>query len=329
MKWELVAVGMTIAMLTVGLPATAQDAEPRNPVVNGEFELASPAGDVLGGTAADECIGIGHQVLYGYESPQGTVTGGPYDDPNASRADPGQAATNVTTNPEEEARFASGYDHCVWGDDTGYDLCWCNPADDVSDEAIQWSGHQDDTIADSGADDDPDREITVTKDSSSHNFWQAFPNPFQAYSGNFDAVELRVEDGQVPRSASVHVVLSASPLQAQSPWFVYYFDCSLTFTGFQTGANSIPVLDGRFSSRSSDCQQAADTWANGTDAEKREMLGRMRIVQLSFRGWDNVASTDDEVALDGISLSGATLAAEEAATGNVNPNPTSETEARE
>lgn len=326
---KLATVGITIALLTVTIPALAQEPSPRNPVVNGEFELDSPVGNVLADTPADECIGIGHQVLFGSQSPQGKIAGGSYDDPDPAQSDPQGAAEDVANDPEGEALFASGYGHCVWGEDTGYDLCWCNPASLASDEAIHWSGHDDDTV--DNFDGDEDREIKITKDSGHHNLWQAFPSPHQAYTGNFDALELRVEDGQIANSARVVVTFSATPLQAQSPWVGYFGDCSLSFSAdqFTAGPNSIDPVDASFSSKSADCEDAKDEWDNGDDADKRDVLGRLRIVQLSFWGWDNVDTPDDEVVLDGISLAGASLAAEEAATGNVNPNPTDETDAPE
>lgn len=325
LRYPLLLVTIAAAVLALA-PASAQAPSPRDPVFNGQFELNSPAGETLAGTPADACIGIGHQALYGSESPQGQATGGTYDNPNPSQADPVGAAQGVAANPVEAALFASGYENCYSGSEGGYDACWCNPAGLASDDAVHWSGHDDDAVGDSGRDDAPDREVTIGYDTdTSHNLWQAYPSPHQAYSGNFDALSFDVEAGSIPSNAHVDVTFDVVPFEAQSPYAGFWGECQLTFSAsqFSSGSNSVPAVDGSFKAREPVCQDAADAWndPSTTDAQRREILGRLRIVQLSFWNWDNVGSPSERVVLDDVSLPGATLAAEEAAQGNVRVNP--------
>lgn len=325
MEHPILAILTALALVTVTVPTVlAQDVSPRDPVVNSGFEQASPAGSALADTPLDECIGLGHQAMFGSQTPLGHLAGGPYDDPDPQSSDPQAAADRIATSPGDEALFVTGYGHCVANDEEGHDACWCNPAQLAGDEAIHWSGHEDDVVAD--LDGDGDREIQIAKGSGHHNIWQAWNSPHQAYTGDFEALAFAVEDGQVADNARVVISMSATPLQTQSPWVGLYYDCQLSFSAdqFQTGTNSIAPTEGSLSSASPDCEDAVEAWNEGDDEDKAEVLGRLRIGQLSFWGFENVDTEDDEIVLDDISLAGATLAVEQAAEGNVNPNPTSQ-----
>lgn len=311
----LVVLGATLMIAPMGLGQAPIPDTGANPVVNGDFELSIPdeATAPLEGTPADECVGVGHQVFYGTET---------YQHDLIDENDPGAAAER---DPGQQAELLSGYGHCVFSDEQGYDLAWINPVNTASDDAVQWSGHNDDTVTD--VDGDGDREIQVDPATaeSSHSFWQAYPNAFQAFTGNFDALEFDVEDGQIPDRAFVQVSLSATPLHTQTEDLVIYRDCALTFKNLddavQNGHVAIDPVDAQFSDTGdADCEDLEDAWndPSTTDDDRRTMLGQLRIVQLSF--WRLNAGTD-AVVIDNVSLTGSSTVVEEIAAGNVNVAP--------
>lgn len=315
---------IAIAMLTGGLAAVipAVSASPLGPVTNSDFE-APPVPDAvaepLEGSPIDECIGVGHQAQYGYESPQGTATGGTYDQPNPDAADPQQAATNVTEDPEGEAVFAAGYGHCVWGADTGYDLAWVHPKARTTQPA-HWSTEINAPAADFGYnfDDDPfDREVKLIADDSlaHHNLWQWMGSKHQAFTPDADSLSMDIEAGDV--SGQVKLILTNLGMNPEST--DYYQPCSLTFTQAQLtdamdgdGHIAADPTNAQFAARAPSCQDLKDAWDDESDdVSKRDVLSQTRITQLSFWGWER--GTDTDSVIDNVELPGASTAAEAAA----------------
>lgn len=325
-RYATILIGLLIAVIPLAqaLPAPADD-----PVFNGEFELYLPddAANELEGTPADECVGVGHQVFWGEETPQGdaedAVTQASEGNLSYAQENVTSAIDRVATAPVDEALFLAGYGHCVYSEEDGYDVAWLNPVHLAQDEAVHWSGHDDDNVTDH--DGDTDREILIPADpGSNHNLWQAWPSPHQAYTADFDALEFRVEDGTIPDGALVQVSLSATPLDRQSTDLLLYRDCALNFRGedleaTRTGEQvSMSPLDAGFSSTGDpDCEELAATWhdATTTDEERRDILSRLRIVQVSFWAFH----TQGPIVLDDIAMPGAETAAEDAP--NLRPNP--------
>ncbi|MGH7860137.1 MAG: hypothetical protein ACREQY_22655, partial [Candidatus Binatia bacterium] len=179
-------------------------------------------------------------------------------------------------------------------------------------------------------DGDGDREVQVSPGvadpvvGANHNFWQAYPNPQQLFTTNFDALEFRVEDGTIPASAFVQISMSTTPLETQHPFVGIFIECSLTFRSSllvpdAAGTVSVDPVTADFSSRDVRCDAAKAAWnAATTDDDRRAVLGRLRIVQTSFWNFNTGASP---VRLDGVSLTGATTFVEELAAGNVRVAP--------
>lgn len=324
MRRLCIVLASALALGPLGPAALSQTG--MNPVVNSGFELTTdnPASDQLEGSALDECIGVGHQVFYGEDTWQHDLI----DD-----GDPVAAGDRIAADPEGEAEFFAGYGHCVFSDEEGFDLAWLNPVQLSKDEAVHWSGHGDDLVGD--LDGDGDREIGVSGDGGPHNFWQAWPSPFQAFTGNFDALEFDLEAGSIPSNASVKVSLSATPLGRQTPRLVLFLDCDLTFRGSElaarAGADGHVTMDpteALFRARtnhSDDCVDLQQEWDTAeSDDERRAILGRTRIVQLSFWGFER-GDEDDACGctaqIDDVSLTDATSVVQEVAQGNLKANP--------
>jgi hypothetical protein len=309
---------LTVATLTTVAPMALAEGAVPNPVVNPGFEAAldNAATDAVEGTPADECVGVGHQVFYGDETVQSDL---------ADDQDPQAAADRVSEDPAGQALFTAGYGHCVYSDEKGTDVAWLNPVETAGDEAVQWSGHGDDRVGD--LDEDGDREIGIAADGDHHNLWQAWPSPFQAFTANFEALEFDVEAGALDDDASVKVSLSTNPLEAQTDRVLLFLDCDLTFTGealeatTDDGRVSMSPTDAIFRSRSDNCDDAEATWEGANEEERAELLGRLRVVQLSFWGFEDAPEDPDcgcAAQIDDVALSHATSVAEEAANGNVN-----------
>lgn len=177
-------------------------------------------------------------------------------------------------------------------------------------KAAQWSSSGVTQFGDWNGDGDREASIDGTRPvdpsiGKAHNFWQAFPNPQQAYTADFEALRFRVEDGSIPAGAMVQISLSRTPLEEPSPWVGIYLECSLTFpmTAGATGPVSADPLSATFASSYSDCDGTAAAYAAADAAGKRAILGRLRIVQLSFWGFQ----TGAPVLLDGVELAGAKI----------------------
>lgn len=313
---RVLGVGAAGIILAVAAGLSNAALSPAGPVVNGDFELYlppyEPVGQLLQGTPLDTCVGIGHQALYGTDSWQAKLAGG----------DAAGAAGQIAADPSGEAVFFAGYGHCVWSNADGKDVAWIKPT--ALKPALQWS-HDLNPAAEWGDFDTPldgDREVRVLPDvtKSSHNFWQAWPNPHQAWSANFAALEFDVESGVIPPSALVAISLSATPLQDQTPWVLIFIDCTLTFPATllvpdASGHVAVDPAVAQFTAAWSGCDEAVADWtAASTPSEKHDVLGRLRPVQLSF--WSFNAGSGI-VVVDNVALAGATTVAEEAARGNV------------
>lgn len=310
---------IAIAMLTGGLVAVlpAASASPAGPVTNSNFEVPpvpDETGEALEGTPADQCYGVGHQVLYGSESPQGQATGGTYDSPNPEEADPAGAATSVVENPQATADQQTS---CVWNSEDGYDLAWVHPRARTTQPA-HWSIDIRNPSADFGfnLDDDPsDKEVRLIADDSlaHHNLWQWIGSKHQAFTPNADALSMDVEKGDV--SGIVKLILTNMPSNTEST--DYYQPCSLTFTQTQL-ANAMDAdghiaadpTNAQFKAREDSCQNLEDQWDGGDEDAKRDVLSQTRITQLSFWGWER--GTDTDTVIDNVELPGASTAAEAA-----------------
>lgn len=312
------------ASLTSAPFALGQGIAP-NAIVNGDFELYLPSELMpLEGSALDECIGIGHQALYGSDTLQADLTGGDYESPDPTAADPEAGAARLTADPEGEVLFLSGYGNCIWGAETGYDLAWINPVHTAQDDAVQWSAQN---MEASDWDDDGDREARIPHGGPGHNMWHSYANAQQAFTGNFAALEFDVEGGAIASSSLVQISFSSTPLEAQTPWLGSFLSCGLNFRGADLLANmdgdghvSMDPVDASFFSRSSECDAAAAAWATADDEERRSILGRQRIVQVSFWSFDNAPEDPTcgcAILIDNVSLTAPTTVAEEVAAGNV------------
>lgn len=336
----LVCVGLVTAFAPAVSAQTAAQTStsPVGPVFNPSFELgpmAGPAGEQLQGSPVDHCIGVGHQVLWGTDTVQGEATGGAFDPPGStpdpSQADPQGAAERVADDPEGEARYTAGVGHCVYGKDTGYDVAWANPVErtdqpahwsmDVRNPSVEWGYDYDGDASDREA------RFATNNNGSRHNMWQWMGSPHQAWTPNAEALTLAVEQGTPPDGASIILSLATVPQESRET-NGYYLACDLVFSAEQIrnaddvdddGKVEVSPLNANFRARrSSHCAELEEKFENGSDAEKREVLGSTRITQLSFWGWNGA---EEPVVVDDVQIEGATTVAEEVANGNVDTSP--------
>lgn len=167
-------------------------------------------------------------------------------------------------------------------------------------------------------DEDPsDQEIRIGPDPSTEqdqNLWQNLLEPGRepAYTANFDALEFDVESGSIADNASVVITLGGEPLNAQEPFAVVFYDCSLTFPGSylqdslgQGTVSASPVGDGVGYDGQDD--------PHCPDKLSREALGRLSIAQVTFRDFNDGT---EPIVIDNVALPGASTHAEEAANMN-------------
>ncbi len=315
----------TVALL--GATAAAGGVTP-NIIVNGDFEAWIPPGpsEPIQGTALDECIGVGHQAFYGSGTWQQRAENSAVA---ASENDTDGAAENVTAAgdqigkfPVQEALFLSGYGYCVFSDEEGVDVAWLNPAKLARDDAVHWSTG-DSTLVDT-VDADADREARIAADTSlsDHNMWQAWSSPHQAYTADFDALEFDVEDGAISDKASVQVSLSATPLEEVTPWVAVFLDCSLNFNAavlqdHQAGDGRVAVdpAEANLVTRGDACDPAAQNWTAADHDERHAILSHLRIVQVSFWGFNHGEldpSCECAIQIDNVAIFHASSAAEAA-----------------
>jgi hypothetical protein len=348
-KSLVLALSTLVVLIALSGNSPALDPVAGDPVVNGDFELHLDTGlsDDLAGTPVDECIGIGHQVFYGSQSWQQRLENAALaaadGDLEGAQENTGEAAGMWAEDPLHEIQFLSGYGHCVANNQDGTDMIWFNPAHNLDRDVIHWS-HQDDNTRFGHFGDQPqERSARIDADTSAsnHNLWQAWPSPFQAYTGDFDALTFQVKAGTLENidpanggQGRVVLSFSATPLQQQSPWVLLFLDCDLTFTQHQIfqAAQAVEgttrdyfvtldptegVLRSRFDPSCLEAEQAWDAADPGSD-DRREILGKLRMVQLSF--W-NYNRGPGPVVLDHVSIQGASTFAEQIAAGNFNVDP--------
>lgn len=310
-----------VATLTVLAPMGLAEGVAPTATINGDFELhtENAASEQLTGTPADECIGIGHQALYGTET---------YQHDLLDKQDPEAA---MDRDPAGQAELLVGYDHCVWSEEEGYDYVWLNPVEKSKDAAVQWSEHPDTSPTTFGDNDgDGDREATIASGGAGHNMWQAYPNAHEAFTGDFTAFELDVEAGEINPGALVQISMNPTPLNEQSDR-TFEADCRLSFSGSLLLANmdgdghvSVDPVDARYSSHYDGCPSVED-WENADDDGKRDILGQLRIVQLSFWSFNRGVVEDPgcgcTVQIDNVSITNPASLAESAAAGNAQVDP--------
>ncbi|HEX9711564.1 MAG TPA: hypothetical protein VGB52_03300 [Actinomycetota bacterium] len=196
-------------------------------------------------------------------------------------------------------------------------LARVHPCEAGAVKALHWSTSSVTQYGDFDGDGDREASIDGSRPSfegigAGHNMWQAYPSPHQAFTGNFDAFRFSVESGEIPRSAAVVLSFSTSPLDTPSPFVGVYFNCDLTFGSLESdedGQVSVDPASGNFRSRHSDCDAAATAWTSADEAGRRSILGRLRIVQVSFWGFE----TGDPLLLDDVEIAGARTVVEELA----------------
>jgi hypothetical protein len=177
-------------------------------------------------------------------------------------------------------------------------------------KAAQWSTSNVTQFGDVDADNDREAVIDGSIPSNpflgaEHNMWQSYLNPQQAYAANFDAMQFRLEDGTIPAGAFVQVSLSTSPLETATAAPGVFIDCTLTFTGLTpngSGLVSVDPVTAEFQSVYSDCESAAAGWASASTTGRRAILGRLRLIQLSFWGFQ---AGSLPVVIDGVDLAGS------------------------
>lgn len=263
--------GLAALVAAIALGAALQGgAAPVSPVVNGEFEIAAPAPvrDAVCAVAGDTSVNV---------LPP---------DQNPHVPDP--------TTPGAELPWP-------W-------LVSIAPCEQGVMKALHWSSSRVTQFADYDGDGDREAQIDGSRPvdpliGASHNFWQAYPSPHQAFTADFDALRFRVESGTVPPGALVQISLSSVPFSDVSPFVGLFIDCFLTFTNLSPtgGVVSRDPVTATFSAAWSGCSDEAGAWAAADDAGRRAILATMRIVQHSF--WQ--FQTGAPVVLDGVDLEGA------------------------
>lgn len=163
----------------------------------------------------------------------------------------------------------------------------------------------------------------------------------RAMSGSFQTYRFVVEHGTVPEQAKVVMHLQANPSDTQHPLPAGvisrpFYDISLIFEGEDLEPDSIghvlldPVTEGETTCPTVDidldgevddpwppCTDFQDDWGEASEEERRDMLGRTRLIDHGFHLWDRGEGT---VVIDNVRMSGATSIAQELARGNVRFN---------
>lgn len=238
----------------------------------------------------------------GSVAPQGAVLNGGFD---------------LVDDPSYDTKcfvFGDGYVNVF---EPGSGLPWLVATRPCSHKATAWSNSAaTDFIAQEGL----DRAARVTPGATdpvvgaNHNLWQTYNNPHQAYTTDFEALRFDIEEGDFPTGALVQISLSNTPLNETSPWVGIFIDCSLTFrnTAFtQDGVTfSADPVDASFASRWEGCDSTEAAWDAADEDGKRDILGKLRIVQLSFWAFNTGSAP---VVIDNVELAGAKTVVESAA----------------
>lgn len=301
---------LVLALVPAG-PVRAGGALPVSPVVNGGFELTTDEGVQ---TPADDalatCIGVGHQLWWGRDTAQADLLG---------RNDAGAAANRTADDPAGTALFTAGVGACVSDSARGYDAAWIVPGQAAQRPAVGWSAPLDGSTTFGDADGDGDREATVAHGGpAAINLWQSFGSPHQAFTADFDALAFRLESGASP-AGSVVLALSVTPLTSATTPVPYGFECRLAFPAATLaahadaqGAVSVDPALGSFSAAAPACDALAARWAGADAAARHDLLGRLRLVELAFGGFNAGAA---DVVIDDVALTFDRSVAEALATG--------------
>lgn len=144
-------------------------------------------------------------------------------------------------------------------------------------------------------------------ETGTHTMWQSFADPQQAFAGDFERLEFRVESGAVPAGAGVVFSFSNTPVGDQTPWVGLFITCSLSLPRAvlapdADGVVRVSPLEGSFRSTFEDCDDQAAAWnaPGATAADRMAVLAGLRIVQHSYWGFSGSA-----VVLDGVTIVGA------------------------
>lgn len=309
-----------LALVLATVPVATAASSPAGPVTNSGFEQP-PARERLAettaGTPADRCYGIGHQVLFAAQSPQGQATGGPFGEPDPGRADPQGAAAGVAEDPKGSAETQLA---CDFSRQHGTDVAFVQPHTWLVRPTAWITAPEDPSTAFvTDADEDPtDREAKILTDGASHNLWQGFSSKHQAWTPNAEALSLRVEAGAISDHASVRLTLTLSSPDGDDP--SVHDVCRLVFDADQLQAALAATDDDRlradptqadFDAAHPSCEDLEDAWTSATSEEaKRAVLAQTRITELSFWNWN--LETSEPTVIDDVRLPGASLAAEEA-----------------
>lgn len=251
--------------------------------------------------------------------------------------DPSQVGLNAITNPgfDLQTRPVSAAVTCpVFGDLSVniVGLVIVSPCFASALNTPAWNNGQlraaDNAAQARDADGDGDAEMVVpAQPFSSHNFWHPFANAQQAFSANFDKMTFDIElDGvtraQLPNSAYIAISVALTPFNDLHQFAVLYVECSLSVTKSQLLSaatfTTVPGPGGRtylhvsidptamaFRAYTSDgfegCNNEEAAWGPASAADRRAMLGTMRLVQVSFWGWNGAV-------IDNVDLRGSTPA---------------------
>ncbi len=163
----------------------------------------------------------------------------------------------------------------------------------------------------------------------------------RAMSGNFLTYRFVVEDGTVPEQAKVIMRLQANPSESQHPMPAGVinrpvYDINLVFQDEDLKPDTIghvlldPVTEGEITCPTVDidfdgerddpwppCTDFQDRWGQASEEERRDMLGRTRMIAHGFHQWD---TGTDTVAIDNVRMTGAKNVAQELARRNVQVN---------
>jgi hypothetical protein len=307
MRWTLPVAILGCLLVLSSVAASGQSVDP---LLNGDFEdpaLPRQVAETVDGSPADTCVGVGHQVFYGSDSPQGEVLGEPSD---VNDADP--TAAGEVDDPATSARQIAGVGHCVDSAERGQDVVWVAP-EDASRSPAAWSTPGTASAVEwvYGADDDPfDREALIYASDRPvrENLWQSLASAQQTFRADADALVLEVETGQLSAGASLHVGLALSPTYTQHP-FVGVFEEARLVLDVSAGSSSElvrldPVRDGEIACPNAwqPCQEYRHAFATASPAERADLLGQARLVEVALAGF---AQGPGSVAIDDVQVVGA------------------------
>lgn len=164
-----------------------------------------------------------------------------------------------------------------------------------------------------------DREAVVEANTSApnHNFWQSTVTGGQMISGDFDAFAWTIEHGTIAPSANNQLGFSLSPLYAQHPYVGIFWEGAITFRADDMVPDADgrvrmdPIKDGEITCPGGyqpclDFKTEYDgAGAFGDEDAQRDLLGKLRLVQISF--WNFNRQAAGSIVVDNVAIEGATL----------------------